>query len=145
MVCYQAALIVYPKNYMAANDLGVLLARCGDFNSSPVMLEHSLSLSQQPETWSNLAVVYQQLGQTTLAARAGRESAALQQAEACKAQEQVAHVVRRHRELGRSLHICQNFGKHADFLRRYSYPTGAHGRASGRTGPCVPGGHSHRY
>ena len=29
MVFYQAALLVYPNNYMAANDLGVLLAQCG--------------------------------------------------------------------------------------------------------------------
>ena len=66
VVCYQAALIVYPKNYMAANDLGVLLARCGDY-ARPAMLEHSLSLSRQSATWHNLAVVYRQLGQPALA------------------------------------------------------------------------------
>ena len=58
MVFYQAALLVYPKNFMAANDLGVLLAQCGNYADARTMLEHSLSLSPQSTTWHNLAVVY---------------------------------------------------------------------------------------
>ena len=85
MVFYQAALLVYPKNFMAANDLGVLLAQCGNYADARTMLEHSLSLCPQSATWHNLAVVYRQLGQTALgptgrpaggAAPAGRDCAA---------------------------------------------------------------------
>ena len=81
MVFYQAALLVYPGNYMAANDLGVLLARSGNSADARTILEYSLSLSPQPATWHNLAVVYRQLGQPALADRAGRRAAALEQAE----------------------------------------------------------------
>ena len=81
MVFYQAALLVYPENYMAANDLGVLLARSGNSADARTVLEYSLSLSPQPATWHNLAVVYRQLGQPALADRAGRRAAALEQAE----------------------------------------------------------------
>ena len=74
VVFYQAALLVYPKNYMAANDLGVLLAQCGHYADARVMLEHSLSLRPQSTGWQNLAVVYRQLGQTALAARAAQQA-----------------------------------------------------------------------
>jgi tetratricopeptide (TPR) repeat protein len=81
VVFYQAALLVYPKNYMAANDLGVLLAQCGHYADARTMLEHSLSLRQQSTGWQNLAVVYRQLGQTALATRAGQQAAQLRQTE----------------------------------------------------------------
>jgi tetratricopeptide (TPR) repeat protein len=81
MVYFQAAMLAYPKNFMAANDLGVLLARCGNYSGARTMLEHSLSLSPQSATWHNLAVVYGQLGQPSLARQADQQAAALQQAE----------------------------------------------------------------
>jgi tetratricopeptide (TPR) repeat protein len=81
MVYYQAALLAYPKNFMAANDLGVLLAQCGHCAEARTVLEHSLSLSPQAVTWHNLAVVYAQLGQPALARQADGQAAALQQAE----------------------------------------------------------------
>jgi tetratricopeptide (TPR) repeat protein len=81
MVCFQAAMLVYPKNFMAANDLGVLLARCGNYSDARRMLEYSLSLSPQSATWHNLAVVYGQLDQRALARRADQQTAVLQQAE----------------------------------------------------------------
>ncbi len=81
MVYFQAAMLAYPKNFMAANDLGVLLARCGNYTAARTMLEHSLSLSPQSATWHNLAVVYGQLGQTMLARQADQQAAALRQAE----------------------------------------------------------------
>ena len=70
-----------PKNYMAANDLGVLLAQCGNYADARTMLEHSLSLCPQSTSWQNLAVVYRQLGQTALAEQADRQAALLRQAE----------------------------------------------------------------
>jgi hypothetical protein len=84
MVFFQAAMLVYPKNFMAANDLGVLLARCGNYAGARMMLEHSVSLSPQPATWHNLAVVYGQLGQPALALRADQQAVALQQAEVAR-------------------------------------------------------------
>ena len=45
MVYYQAALLVYPKNFLSANDLGVLLAQCGDYGDARTMLEYSFALS----------------------------------------------------------------------------------------------------
>ena len=81
MVFYQAAMLVYPKNYMAANDLGVLLAQCGNYAEARAMLEHSLSLCRQSTGWQNLAVVYRQLGQAALSARASQQATLLRQAE----------------------------------------------------------------
>ena len=62
MTFFQAALLVHPGNFMAANDLGVLLGRAGRFEHARKMLEFSVKHSPQPATWRNLAKVYQQLG-----------------------------------------------------------------------------------
>src|SRR6185295_2791577 len=51
MGVYQAALMVDPQNYMASNELGVLLARFGDLPSAANQFEHSLSIKLQVETW----------------------------------------------------------------------------------------------
>jgi tetratricopeptide (TPR) repeat protein len=67
---YQAALLVYPQNYMAANDLGVLLARCGDYREAEGALKYSLSIHPQSTSWHNLAVVYRQQGQPASARQA---------------------------------------------------------------------------
>jgi tetratricopeptide (TPR) repeat protein len=69
---YQAALLVYPQNYMAANDLGVLLARCGDYREAEGALKYSLSIHRQSTSWHNLAVVYRQEGQAASAREADR-------------------------------------------------------------------------
>ena len=73
MALYQAALLVEPKNYMASNELGVLMARYGDLQSSASQFEHSVSIKPQAETWHNLATVYRRMGQTEKAAQADRE------------------------------------------------------------------------
>ena len=70
IVFFQAALLVNPRNYLASNELGVLLAQGGHYEDARTALEHSASLRQQPAIWHNLAVVYQQLGQADLARRA---------------------------------------------------------------------------
>ena len=81
MVYYQASLLVFPENYMSANDLGVMLARAGNYVSARKMLEYSVSLSPQSTTWRNLAVVYRQLDKIPLAERADRAEAACEQVE----------------------------------------------------------------
>jgi tetratricopeptide (TPR) repeat protein len=70
MACYQAALLVCRKNYMASNDLGVLLARQARPEEARAALEHSLSVHPSATTWENLAAVYRQLGNGDLADRA---------------------------------------------------------------------------
>lgn len=67
---YQAALLTSPENYLASNDLGVMLARNGRFDDARVALEHSLRISQQPACWHNLAAVYRQLRDPRSAERA---------------------------------------------------------------------------
>ena len=86
MVFYQAALLAYPRNFMAANDLGVLLAQCGNYAEARTMLEHSLALRGQSAGWQNLAVVYRQIGQPALAERAARQAAFVRQAEMAQRQ-----------------------------------------------------------
>jgi tetratricopeptide (TPR) repeat protein len=75
IVFYQAALLVDPRNFMAANELGVLLANYGKYDQAMAAFVQSLKVSPQPVTWQNLAVVHAQLGQTELAQRAMREAA----------------------------------------------------------------------
>lgn len=79
VVFYQAALLVRPKNFMAANGLGVLLAQCGRYGDARTMLEHSVSLCPQSTGWQNLAVVYRQLGEAALAQRAAGQATLLLQ------------------------------------------------------------------
>jgi hypothetical protein len=73
MALYQAALLVDPQNYMASNELGVLMARYGDLDSAANQLTHSLSIKPQVETWHNLATVYRGMGQTEMAEQADHE------------------------------------------------------------------------
>jgi tetratricopeptide (TPR) repeat protein len=72
MTFYQAALLVDPRNFMASNDLGVLLARSGCYAEARAALEHSLSVSPQAAGWRNLAQVYRRLGDQERATRAER-------------------------------------------------------------------------
>ena len=81
MTFFQAALLADPKNYMAANDLGVLLARSGRHQDAKTMLEHSLVSSPNPATLHNLAVVYEQLGRNDLAQQARARIQAMQKAQ----------------------------------------------------------------
>jgi tetratricopeptide (TPR) repeat protein len=73
MALYQAALLVDPQNYMAANELGVLMARFGDLPGAADQLEHSLSIKPRVETWHNLAIAYERMGQAEKAKQAELE------------------------------------------------------------------------
>ena len=67
MAAYQAAILADPRNHLASNELGVLLAHYGQFDESFRAFEHSLSVYPTPETWHNLAVVQERVGDTTMA------------------------------------------------------------------------------
>ena len=79
MACHQAALLADPQNPMAANELGVLLARYGRLEEARGWLERSIAIEPRATTWHNLAVVHQRLGQTEFADRARRNSVAARQ------------------------------------------------------------------
>jgi tetratricopeptide (TPR) repeat protein len=85
MVFYQAALLAFPENHLAANDLGVLLAQNGNFADARGALEHSLSIYRQSAGWHNLAVVYGQLGDAELSRRAEWHAEMARRAEAARA------------------------------------------------------------
>ena len=70
VTCYQASLLVCQRNYMASNDLGVLLARGGRHADAIAAFEHSLSVQRNSTTWTNLAKVYRRLGDADTAGRA---------------------------------------------------------------------------
>lgn len=67
IVLEQAALIADPRNFMAANDLAVLLVRYGRTAEARTLLQNSVSSFGQPENWNNLADLHEQLGEKDLA------------------------------------------------------------------------------
>ncbi|MGA2032185.1 MAG: hypothetical protein ABSG68_08025 [Thermoguttaceae bacterium] len=84
MVCFQASLLVYPRNFMSANDLGVLLAQCGNFSDARTILQYSVSLSRTSVALGNLANVYQQLGDARLAQQTLQQAGLARNAEAAR-------------------------------------------------------------
>lgn len=79
IVCHQAALAIDGHNYLAANELGVLLARYGQLERARDLLARSVAIRPQVESWHNLAVIHRRLGETDLARRADRERTLLAQ------------------------------------------------------------------
>ena len=73
---FQAAVLVYPNNALATNELGVLLARAGYYTDARAALEHSVCVSPQPNTWHNLATVYRRLNRNDLAQQAENRATA---------------------------------------------------------------------
>jgi tetratricopeptide (TPR) repeat protein len=78
MVLHQAALMADRANFRAANELGVILARNGDWLHARNLLVHSVRLSPHPSTFRNLAVAHTRLGETQLAAAASQQALALE-------------------------------------------------------------------
>ncbi|HTQ39744.1 MAG TPA: hypothetical protein VMJ32_12005 [Pirellulales bacterium] len=74
VVFHQTALLVEPKNFMAANELGVLLAHFGKLNEARSTLEQAVAMSGGPTEWKNLAAVCDQLGEPAKAADARQQA-----------------------------------------------------------------------
>ncbi|MCE9546442.1 MAG: hypothetical protein K8T25_13125 [Planctomycetia bacterium] len=74
MTFYQAALLADPDNPLAANELGVMLARAQRYEEARAVLQHSVAVVSMPEAWRNLARVHQALGETDLAQRAEQQA-----------------------------------------------------------------------
>jgi polysaccharide biosynthesis/export protein len=62
MALEQAAVLVDPQNYRAANELGVLLCSCGQLEAARKALAYSASICRRPEVLQNLALIYKRLG-----------------------------------------------------------------------------------
>lgn len=77
MVCFRAALSVAPQHYLAANELGVLLARYGQLQDAKALLQQSVTTRSHAEGWQNLAIVHKRLGENELATLAEQELASL--------------------------------------------------------------------
>jgi hypothetical protein len=73
----RAALLVDPGNYLAANELGVLLARCQQWREAKQWLVQSVRLAPTAEGWRNLSAVHAKLGETTESQRAHQAYLAL--------------------------------------------------------------------
>ena len=73
MVLFQAALATDSRNHLAANELGVLLARFGQLHDARRALLHSVSIQPHAEGWHNLAIIHQRLGEGELARLAENE------------------------------------------------------------------------
>jgi hypothetical protein len=70
---YQSALLVEPRNFMAANELGVILARYGRLKQSQAVLEQAVAQSASPTAYRNLAAVCEKLGEQDKAVAARHE------------------------------------------------------------------------
>lgn len=62
LMLYQTAMLVDPRNYAAANELGVLLAKYGKFDTAVAALQHCVKHSPEPTAWKNLANLYRRMG-----------------------------------------------------------------------------------
>lgn len=82
MALHQAALLTDGSNYLAANELGVLLARFGQYQQARDVLLHSVHQAPLPSAWHNLAVVHHHLGEPQLAASAEQQAQRLAQSSA---------------------------------------------------------------
>jgi len=69
-VCYQAALSIDRRNFLAANELGVLLARRGDYRAARQQLVASWEEGHHAATLKNLVAVHHKLGEVQLARKA---------------------------------------------------------------------------
>jgi hypothetical protein len=77
LLLHQAALSVDSNNFAAANEIGVLLARAGNYKAARTMFEHSIAVHAEPATWHNLAEVYDKLGDAGRAEMARNNSESL--------------------------------------------------------------------
>jgi tetratricopeptide (TPR) repeat protein len=75
----QVAIAIDPDNHFVANELGVLLARCGRLEQAQQVFLQGLAAHEEPELWQNLAEVHRRLGQFDLAQRAEQRCRSLRE------------------------------------------------------------------
>ncbi len=74
VACYQAALLADERDYLSANELGVIFAEFGRVEAARDLFQRSLAVSEQAVTWHNLAHTLSRLGDSTGANRAARRA-----------------------------------------------------------------------
>jgi Flp pilus assembly protein TadD len=68
VVYFQAAVMIEPRNFLSANELGVLLAKFGRLEDARHAVEQSVANSNSPTAWRNLATINERLGDQQKAA-----------------------------------------------------------------------------
>ncbi len=76
MAFLQSSLLACPRHYMAANELGVLLAQIGRCDEACRLLEHSVSIQPHAAGYRNLRQLYKQMGRADLAERVAQAAGA---------------------------------------------------------------------
>ncbi len=74
---YHASLMTDSNNFLAANELGVLLAESGNLSRARQLLIHSVTTSPRAVTWQNLSVIHGHMGEAQLAHQAHEQSLAM--------------------------------------------------------------------
>jgi tetratricopeptide (TPR) repeat protein len=74
VVYFQAALVIQPQHALAANELGVLLARHGRLRDAKAVLMHSVRIKPESSALHNLAIVHAELGERDHAQQAELQS-----------------------------------------------------------------------
>jgi hypothetical protein len=74
---FQAALAVDQADFLAANELGVLWARCGQLVEAQQVMQRGLAAAPQPQMWRNLSIIADKLGDQALAQYARTQCDAL--------------------------------------------------------------------
>ncbi|REJ69595.1 MAG: hypothetical protein DWQ31_03755 [Planctomycetota bacterium] len=74
MTFYRAAANVDGRNFRATNELGVLVARQGNYEEARALLQQSAAANGSPTAWQNLAHVHERLGEVALAQQARLEA-----------------------------------------------------------------------
>lgn len=110
LTMYRAAVEAHRGNYLAANELGVGLAKAGRYDAAHTALQQAIRNGGTSTVYRNLAVVQQNLGQTQLAA------ASTLRADQLAASERAAGAFSRER--GVEWVAPQQFSRVADALSR---------------------------
>lgn len=74
VIYHQIAMGLNPQHWLAANELGVLLGRRGDWESAREAFLQSLAARPSVQSWKNLAEVHYRLGEQELANLAANEA-----------------------------------------------------------------------
>jgi uncharacterized protein HemY len=72
----QAAVATDPRNHLAANELGVLLGKFGQWNEAKRVMLSAVAVHADAASWQNLATIHGRLGEQELAQLAWAESRA---------------------------------------------------------------------
>lgn len=79
MAMFEAALRIDPENHKAANALGILLARYGQYPLAVRFLQRSVRSHPTMEGWQCLAEAYEALGESQLAQQASSQCESMRQ------------------------------------------------------------------